>query len=194
MKPTRKSMDQQRGYSGSGTRNSAGKSNSLQRYGQQPRISPWLPVAIGAFAFLVVAKAIADSDRSSRRHHAASRWLSRMEDRWHDWWPDVRDTAETKASRAGNWLYDMAPSRSALYDMAPSRSKIAEFFSRDNDWLPDVRASKRRLLENFDWQNPPRWLRNIDLSTGRKRRQFFRDLRRYSSRKGNEVASSLGWR
>jgi hypothetical protein len=117
-----------------------------------------------------------------------------MEDRWHDWWPDVRDTAETKASRAGNWLYDMAPSRSALYDMAPSRSKIAEFFSRDNDWLPDVRASKRRLLENFDWQNPPRWLRNIDLSTGRKRRQFFRDLRRYSSRKGNEVASSLGWR
>jgi hypothetical protein len=176
-------MDQQRGYAGS--RNSAGKNyNAVQRYDQEARISPWLPVALGAFAFLVVAKAIAETDTQRRRHHTASRWLSRMEDRWHDWWPDARSTAEDTASRAGNWLSDITP----------SRSKLADIFSRDNDWLPDVKVSKRRLLENFDWSNPPRWLRNIDLSTGRKRRQFMRDLRRYSTRKGNEIASSIGWR
>jgi hypothetical protein len=143
-----------------------------------------LPVAVGAFAFLVVAKAIADSER--HRYPTHNRWISRLEDRWNDWWPDVRhavDETATRATRTGNWLYDMAP----------SRSRLADIFSRDNDWMPDMRASKRQLLANFDWNNPPRWLRNVDLSTGRKRRQFLRDLRRYGAQKGNEIAARLGW-
>jgi hypothetical protein len=186
MKPTLKSIDQQRGYSG--VRNSAGGSgaNAVQRYIQEEaRISPWLPVAIGAFAVLVVAKAVAENDRN--RRYSQSHWLSRLEDRWNDWWPEIRNTADeaaTRASRAGNWLYDRAP----------SRSWFSEIFSRDSDWLPDMKASKRQLLANFDWNNPPRWLRNVDLSTGRKRRQFLRDLRRYGARKSDEIAGSLGWR
>jgi hypothetical protein len=50
------------------------------------------------------------------------------------------------------------------------------------------------LLANFDWANPPRWLRNVDLSTQSKRRRFMKDLRRHGVRKRDDFLSSIGWR
>ena len=108
----------------------------------------------------------------------------RLTDRWNDWWPEVRDAAEDTGSRARSWFHDVAPSRRTLSDM----------FSASNDWMPDTRAAKRRLLANFDWRNPPRWLRDIDLSTGAKRRRFIKDLKRYGNRKSDDLMASLGMR
>jgi hypothetical protein len=180
MKPKLKSMEQPRGYSGAGNRSAMpGTPRAVaERHAQHhTRVSPWLPVALGAFAFLVVVKAIAKTDR-----HQSKRWGPYLEDRWNHWWPDVRDTAEGSASRAGRWLYDHTPSRSRLADMF------------DSDWLPNIRANKRHLMRNFDWNNPPRWLRDVDLSTSRKRRRFLNDLKRYGTRKSEQLAASLGLR
>jgi hypothetical protein len=187
MKPNTKSMNEPRGYSGSANRApaKAGGNSVARRRPSGGRISPWLPFAVGVFALVVVGKALAESDR---RRYAHSSWTSRLSDRvsdrWHDWWPEIRDTAEDTGSRARSWLHDAAPSRRTLSDV----------LSNGSDWLPDTRAAKRRLLENFDWRNPPRWLSDIDLSTRGKRRRFLRDMKRYGSRKSDDLMSSLGLR
>lgn len=187
MKPTANSMNEPRRPTSSGNRtySNAGNRSLNQRQHTEGRINPWLPFAVGVIALIVIGKAVAASDR---RRYAHSRWLARtsdrVTDRWHDWWPEIRDTAEETGSRAKNWLYDAAPSRRSLSDL----------FSSSTDWLPDARVSKRRLMENFDWRNPPRWLRDIDLSTTAKRRRFLRDMKRYGSRKSDDLMSSLGLR
>ncbi len=189
MKPNMKSMNEPRGYSGSGKRSYAksGGNSVMQRQSTASggRISPWLPIAVGFFALVVIGKALAENDR---RRYAHSRWASRLSDRvsdrWNDWWPEIRDTAEDTGSRARNWFYDVAPSRRTLSDL----------FSNSTEWLPDLRVAKRRLLANFDWNNPPRWLRDIDLSNSSKRRRFLKDLKRYGSRKSDDLMSSLGLR
>ena len=187
MKPNTKSMNEPRGYSGAGKRTYAnsGSNSVTQRPRAGGRINPWLPFALGVFALVVVGKALAESDR---RRYSHSRWAGRMSDRvtdrWNEWWPEIRDTAEDTGSRARSWFYDVAPSRRTLSDL----------FSSGTDWLPDTRVAKRRLLENFDWRNPPSWLRDIDLSTTAKRRRFLRDMKRYGSRKSGDLMSSLGLR
>ena len=184
MKPNTKSMNEPRGYSGAGKRSyaNAGGNSVMQRQSGGGRISPWLPVAVGVFALVVIGKALADTDR---RRYAHSHWTSRLgdrvTDRWNDWWPEIRDTAEDTGSRARSWFHDVAPSRRTL----------SELFANSTDWLPDSRVTKRRLLANFDWNNPPRWLRDIDLSTAGKRRRFIRDLKRYGSRKSDDLMLSL---
>ncbi len=189
MKPAMKSMNEPRGYSGSKSRNysKTGGGNSVaqrSRSSSSGRISPWLPFAVGVFTLFVVGKALADIER---RRYANKSWTSRfsdrVSDRWHDWWPEIRDTAEDTGSRARHWLQDAAPSRRTLSDM----------WSDGTDWLPSGRAAKRRMLENFDWQNPPRWLRNVDLSTSSKRRRFLRDMKRDGNRKSESLMSSLGF-
>lgn len=191
MAPKMKSMNDPRGYSGSGNRAYArprGGNSVAQRQSTtstEGRISPWLPVAVGVFALFVVGTALAKDDR---RRYARSSWGSRLRhdvsDRWSDWWPEIRDTAEDAGSRARGWFYDVAPSRRTISDL----------FNNSTDWLPDARVSKRRLLANFDWNNPPRWLRDIDLSSAGKRRRFLKDLKRYGSRKTDDLMSSLGLR
>jgi hypothetical protein len=188
MAPTTKSMNEPRAYSGSGKRtyaNTGGNSVTQRQRAGGGRISPWLPVAVGVFALVVIGKALAED---GRRRYAHSRWgarlSNRVSDRWNDWWPEIRDTAEDTGSRARNWFYDVAPSRRTLSDV----------LSASTDWLPDAKVSKRRLLANFDWSNPPRWLRDIDLSTSGKRRRFLKDLKRYGSRKSDDLMSSLGLR
>lgn len=183
MKPKMKSMNQPRGYSGSGNRNHANSRGNhvARRQASEGRISPWLPLAFGAFALLIVGKALANSDR---RRQSSNHWYSGIGDRVNEWWPDIRDTAEETGSRARNWFYDNAP----------SRRQISNVFAAGSDWLPDTRSTKRRLLENFDWRNPPRWLRDVDLSDSSKRRRFMRDLKRYGTRKSDSVLSSLGFR
>jgi hypothetical protein len=178
-----KSMNQPRGYSGSGNRNyvNSGGNQVARRQSSEGRISPWLPLAFGAFALLVVGRALAESDR---RRHASNHWYSRIGDRFNDWWPDIRDTAEETGSRARSWFYDVAP----------SRRQISSVLSSGSDWLPDTRATKRQLLQNFDWSNPPRWLRDVDLTDSSKRRRFMRDLKRYGTKKSDSLLSSLGFR
>ncbi|WP_088344993.1 MULTISPECIES: hypothetical protein [Rhodomicrobium] len=186
MKPTPKSVNEPR-YSGSGNRanstNSAGTNSVARRPRQQSsgRISPWLPIALAGFALLVVARAAAAQERHRPWH---DRLLSQANNRWQGIWPDLRDTAEETGSRAKSWFYDNAP----------SRRSISDFFSSSSDWLPDANVNKRRLMANFDWSNPPRWLRDIDLSTSGKRRRFIRDLKRYGSRQSDSLMSSLGLR
>jgi hypothetical protein len=187
MKPNMKSMNEPRGYSGSGRRTYANSGGNSVTHANRAtgRISPWLPVAVGVFALVVIGKALTDTDR---RRHAHSPWTTRLGDRvsdsWNDWWPEIRDTADHTGSRAKSWFYDVAPSRRTLSDL----------FSSGTDWLPDSRVAKRRLLANFDWSNPPRWLRDIDLSSTGKRRRFLKDLKRYGSRKSDDLMSSLGLR
>ena len=188
MKPNTKSMNEPRGYSGAGKRSYAantGGNSVAQRQRAGGRISPWLPVAVGFLALVVVGKALAETDR---RRYSNSRWTSRMgdrlTDRWNDWWPDIRDTAEDTGSRARSWFNDVAPSRRTLSDLV----------SNSTEWLPDSRVAKRRLLSSFDWSNPPSWLRDIDLSTTSKRRRFLKDLKRYGTRKSDNLMSSLGLR
>jgi hypothetical protein len=188
MAPTTKSMNEPRGYSGSSNRPYAkpsGNSVTQRRAVGSGRISPWLPLAVGVFALFVVGTALAADDR---RRYTQGRWASRLgdrvSDRWNDWWPEIRDTAEETGSRARSWFQDVAPSRRTLSDL----------LSSGTDWLPDAKVSKRRLLANFDWSNPPRWLRNADLSTPSKRRRFLKDLKRYGSRKSDDLMSSLGLR
>lgn len=188
MKPNTKSMNEPRGYSGASKRsyaNTGGNSVTQQRRIARGRISPWLPFAVGVFALVVVGKALADTDR--RRYanrHWSSRIGDRVSDRWNDWWPEIRDTAEDTGSRARSWFNDNAPSRRTLSDV----------FSNSTEWLPDSRVAKRRLLANFDWSNPPRWLRDIDLSTQSKRRRFLKDMKRYGTRQSDSLMSSLGIR
>jgi hypothetical protein len=190
MAPKMKSMNDPRGYSGSGNRayTRTGGGNSVaqrQNTTTEGRISPWLPVAIGLFALIVIGKALAEDDR---RRYARSGWSSRLRhdvsDKWNDWWPEIRDTAEETGSRARSWFNDIAPSRRTVSDL----------FSNSTEWLPDTRVAKRRLLANFDWSNPPRWLRDVDLSSPGKRRRFLKDLKRYGSRKSDDLMSSLGLR
>jgi hypothetical protein len=190
MAPKMKSMNDPRGYSGSGNRaytRTGGGGNSVAKRqstaSTESRISPWLPVAVGVFALFVIGTALAKDDR---RRYTRSNWSSRLRhdvsDKWNDWWPEIRDTAEETGSRARSWFNDVAPSRRTVSDL----------FNSSTDWLPDARASKRRLLANFDWSNPPRWLRDIDLSSPGKRRRFLKDLKRYSTRKSDSLMSSLG--
>ncbi len=183
MKPNPKSMNEPRGYSGaSRSRASTNVStNSVTRQLPRARISPWLPIAFGAFTLLVVTKAMS---ASSRPRSWQERVMSSANNRWNDWWPDIRDTAEETGSRARSWFNDVAPSRRSVSNILASGA----------DWLPDARVSKRRLLANLDWANPPRWLSEVDLSTTRKRRRFLRDLKRYGSRQGDSLMSSLGLR
>ena len=187
MKPIMRSMNEPRGYAGAGKRsyaNAGGNSVAQRRRtAANGRISPWLPFAVGVFALVVIGKALAESDRRRHAHGGwASRFSDRVSDRWHDWWPEIRDAAEEGGSRAKSWFNDVAPSRRTLSDV----------WSNSTDWLPDSRTTKRRLLENFDWRNPPRWLRDVDLSTASKRRRFLKDMKRYGARKSDSLMSSLG--
>ena len=159
-------------------------------YAGQGRISPWLPIGLGALAAFVVLRALSEEDKRS----TTERWLASANRRMNRWWPDIRDTAEDYGSRASHYLPDYHSTRDWLYDMIPSRRSISDLFARGGDWLPNTGVSKRQLLANFDWSNPPRWLRNVDLSSESKRRRFLKDLRRYGSRTRDDVLSSIGWR
>ena len=165
--------------------NSAGVAAS-----HQGRISPWLPVALGAVTVLIILRAISEEDKRT----ATERWLASANRRASKWWPEIRDTAESYGSRASRALPDYDHARDWLHDMMPTRRGISHLFSRGSDWLPNANVGKRQLLANFDWSNPPRWMRNIDLSTQSKRRRFLRDLRRYGMHKRDDLLSSIGWR
>lgn len=190
MQPKTKSLNEQQGRAGSNYRssNSYAGSNASRHYQSQHRISPWLPLALGAVTLVVIGKALADLNH---RETTRERWMRSASNSWDRWWPDIRDNAEYaggQAAYAGNRAYDW------LYDHMPSRSTLSNLFSNSSDWLPDVSTSKRRLLSNFDWRNPPRWLRDVDLSTSSKRKRFLKDLRRYGSRKSDDFLSRLGMR
>jgi hypothetical protein len=173
-------------------RNNAYKGSNARSnlsYSGQGRISAWVPVALGAVALFVVLRALSEEDKRS----TTQRWLDTANRRVNKWWPDIRDTAEDYGSRASRYVPDYDSARDWLYDMLPSRRGLSNLFSSGSDWLPNTNISKRQLLANFDWSNPPRWLKNVDLSTQSKRRRFLRDLRRYSSRKRDSFMSSMGW-
>lgn len=179
----------------SSARNNAYRSrsahNAAMSYSGQGRISPLLPIGLAAVTLLVVARAIAESDNRS----TTQRLLDRASRNANRWWSDTRDSADYYGSRAWDWLPDAGRTRDWLYDALPSRRSLSNLFSSSsNDWLPDMRSSKRHLLAGFDWRNPPRWLGNVDLSTSSKRRKFMRDLRRYGNRRSNDFLSSIGWR
>lgn len=177
----------------SSARNNAYRSTgnrSNPRYSGQGRISPWLPVALGAVTVLIVLRAMSEQDKRT----ATERWLAGANRRAHKWWPEIRDTAEDYGSRASRYLPDYDHARDWLHDLIPTRRGVSNLFSSSSDWLPDANISKRQLLANFDWSNPPRWMRNVDLSTQSKRRRFMRDLRRYGMRKRDDLLSSIGWR
>jgi hypothetical protein len=195
MKSKVMSLDEPRNPRNPGTsaRNNAYGSNAGRAnlsYSGQGRISPWLPVALGAVTVLIVLRALSEDEKRS----TTQRWLHAADRRINRWWPDVRDTAEDYGSRAKDYLPDYGSTRDWIYDMLPSKRRISNLFERGTDWLPDTGVSKRQLLSNFDWNNPPRWLRNVDLSSESKRRRFLKDLRRYGSRKRDDILSSLGWR
>lgn len=155
----------------------------------QGRISPWLPVGLAAFAAVVVLRALAEHDRRT----PTQRWMDDANRRVSRWWPEIRDTASDYGHRAGSYLPDYDRTRDWLSDLIPARSSIADLFSSSSDWLPKANVNKRQLLANFDWSNPPRWMRNVDLSTQGKRRRFLKDLRRYGLRKRDDFLSSIGW-
>jgi hypothetical protein len=177
----------------SSARNNAYGTNSTRSnltYAGQGRISPWLPIGLAAVATLIVLRAMSEEEKRStmqRWLHGANRGVNR-------WWPEIRDTAEDYGHRAGRHLPDYDSTRDWLYDMIPSRRSLSNLFHSSSDWLPNANISKRQLLANFDWANPPRWLRNVDLSTQGKRRRFMRDLRRYGVRKRDDLFASVGWR
>jgi hypothetical protein len=177
----------------SSARNNAYGANSTRSnltYSGQGRISPWLPIGLAAVATLIVLRAMSEEDKRS----TTQRWLDTANRRVNRWWPDVRDTAEDYGHRAGRYLPDYDSARDWLYDMIPSRRSLSNLFHSSSDWLPNANISKRQLLANFDWANPPRWLRNVDLSTQGKRRRFMKDIRRYGMRKRDDFLSSVGWR
>jgi hypothetical protein len=159
-------------------------------YAGQGRISPWLPVGLAAVATLIVLRALTEEEKRT----TTQRWLHATNRQANKWWPGIRDGAEDYGNRAYRSLPDYDSTRDWLYDMIPSRRSISNLFHSSSDWLPNANISKKQLLANFDWSNPPRWLRNVDLSTQTKRRRFMRDLRRYGSRKRDDLMSSLGWR
>jgi hypothetical protein len=128
------------------------------------------------------------------KRSTTQRWMDSASRRANKWWPELRDTAEDYGHRASRYLPDYDNTRDWLYDMLPSRRRISGLLSSSSDWLPNANISKRQLLANFDWANPPRWLRNVDLSTQSKRRRFMKDLRRYGLRKRDDFLSSVGWR
>lgn len=188
MKPKTKSLNEQQARAGSHYRSSNSYAGSAvtKRSPSRHRISPWLPIALGAVTLVVIGKALTDLNH---RETTRQRWTRAASEGWDRWWPDIRDNAEYaggQAAYAGNRAFGW------LYDQAPSRRSIANLFSTSSDWLPDVSTSKRRLLSNFNWSNPPRWLRDIDLSTGAKRKRFLKDLRRYGSRTSDDLRSRLG--
>ena len=139
---------------------------------------------------MIVLRALSEEDKRS----TTDRWLDAANRRVNRWWPGMRDTAEDYGSRANQYLPDYSSTRDYIYDLLPSKRRISNLFARGSEWLPDTSISKRQLLSNFDWNNAPRWLRNVDLSTESKRRRFRKDLRRYGSRKRDDILSSLGWR
>lgn len=167
--------------------NSARRSNVA--YAGQGRISPWLPVGLGALTLLIVLRALSEEDKRSM----TQRWMDTANRRVNRWWPEIRDTAEDYGQRAGHYLPDYHSTRDWLYDMLPSRRSISDLFQRGNDWVPSTSISKRQLLANFDWNHPPRWLRSVDLSSDAKRRRFLKDLRRYGQNTRDDMFSRLGW-
>ena len=174
----------------SSAKNNAYRNGAQVSYAGQGRISPWLPIALGAVTVLLVARALSEEDKRT----TTQRWLDTAHRRANRWWPDFRDTAEDYGHRAGQYVPDYSTARDWVYDMLPSRRRVSNLFARGSEWLPDTGISKRQLLANFDSRNPPRWLRNIDLSSESKRRQFLRDRRRYGSRTRDDFLSSIGWR
>ncbi len=170
--------------------NSAERSRLRYSGGGQGRISPWLPVGLAAVTALIVLRALSEEEKRS----TTQRWMHAANRRFNRWWPEVRDTAEEYGERASHYLPDYSSTRDWISDMLPSRRRISNLLSKGSDWLPDTGISKRQLLSNFDWNNPPRWLRNVDLSTELKRRRFLKDLRRHGSRKTDDFLSSIGWR
>ena len=166
-------------------------------YSGQGRISPWLPIGLGALTVLLVLRALSEDEKRTM----TQRWLDTANRRFNRWWPEVRDTAEDYGHRASAYLPDYSTTRhwvhdarDWMYDVMPSRRRLSRVFARGSDWLPDAPISKRQLLAHVDWRHPPRWMRNIDLSTESKRRQFFKDLRRYGMRTRDDFLSSIGWR
>ena len=177
----------------SSARNNAYGSNSTRSsvsYSGQGRISPWLPVGLAAVTALIVLRALSEEEKRS----TTERWMHAANKRVNRWWPEIRDTAEDYGHRASRYLPDYDSTRDWLYDMIPTRRGISGLLNSSSDWLPNANVNKRQLLANFDWANPPRWLRNVDLSTQSKRRRFMRDLRRYGMRKRDDFFSSVGWR
>lgn len=172
------------------SRSNAYRASNAQRatssYSGRGRISPWLPIAVGAITVLVVARAVSQIDNRT----TTERWL----DRANRGWRDTRYSMDHYGSRAWDRVPDRGNMGDWLYDMIPTRRRISDLFARGGEWLPDAKTSKRQLLSSFDWSNPPRWLRNVDLSSPSKRRQFLRDMRRYGSRQGSNFLSSIGWR
>jgi hypothetical protein len=159
-------------------------------YAGQGRISPWVPLGLGALTVLLVLRALSEEDKRT----TTQRWLDTANRRVNRWWPEIRDTAEDYTHRASSYVPEYSSTRDWLYDILPSRRSISDLFARGNEWLPNSNISKRQLLANFDWAHPPRWVRNIDLSTESKRRRFLKDLRRYSLRRRDDVLASVGWR
>jgi hypothetical protein len=169
-------------------RNNAYKGNNARShmtYAGQGRISPWLPVGLGALAVFVVLRALAEDDKRT----TTQRWMDSANRGANKWC----DTAGDYGQRASHYLPDYGRTRDWLYDMLPGKRSISDLFSRGSDWLPNTNVSKRQLLANFDWANPPRWMRNVDLSTQGKRQRFLKDLRRYGMRKRDDFLSSIGW-
>jgi hypothetical protein len=176
----------------SSPRNNAYGSNSTRAnvpYSGQGRISPWLPIGLAAVTALIVLRAMSEEDKRT----TTQRWVAAANRRANRWLPELRDTAEDYGHRASRYLPDYDSTRDWISDMIPSRRSIADLLSSSSDWLPNANVSKRQLLANFDWANPPRWLRNVDLSTHAKRRRFMKDLRRYGMRKRDDFLSSIGW-
>ena len=176
---------------GSNVRSNAYRNGAASQvsYSGQGRISPWLPVALGAVTALLVLRALSEEDKRT----TTQRWLDTANRKVNRWWPEIRDTAEDYGSRASHYLPDYSSTRDWIYDMLPSRRGLSDLFSRGSDWLPNAPVSKQQLLANFDWRHPPRWLRNIDLSTESKRRRFLKDLRRHGMRTRDDFLSRIGW-
>jgi hypothetical protein len=176
---------------GSNVRSNAYRNGAASQvsYSGQGRISPWLPVALGAVTALLVLRALSEEDKRS----TTQRWLDTANRKVNRWWPEIRDTAEDYGSRASHYLPDTSSARDWVYDMLPSRRGLSDLFSRGSDWLPNAPVSKQQLLANFDWRHPPRWLSNVDLSTESKRRRFLKDVRRYGTRTRDDFLSRIGW-
>jgi hypothetical protein len=176
------------------TGRSSAKTNAYRNgnqvtYSGEGRISPWLPVALGAATMLIVLRAMSEQEKRS----LSQRWMDTANNRFNRWWPEVRDTAEDYGSRASSYLPDYGTARDWLHDIIPTRRSLSDLFAKGSDWLPNAPVSKKQLLANFDWRNPPRWMRNVDLSTESKRRRFLKDLRRYGVRTRDDVLSRIGW-
>ena len=159
-------------------------------YAGQGRISPWLPIGLGAVTVLLVLRALSEDEKRT----TTQRWMDMAGRRANRWWPEIRHAAEDYGHRASSYVPDYSSTRDWLYDMIPSRRTLSDLFAKGSDWLPSTGVSKKQLLSNFDFSNPPRWLRNVDLSSESKRRRFLKDLRRYSTRRRDDVLASLGWR